>query len=75
MSGVSPARACAFEVVRRVFEQSAYADRTFAASAQAAALDQRDRALAMRIAYGAVQRRGLVTQVPAPCERSNWAIS
>jgi len=40
--------------VRRVFEDDAYADRTFAASA--ADLDARDRALAQRIAYGTVQR-------------------
>lgn len=54
---MSPARACAFAVVRRVFEQGAYADRAFAAEASAAGLDGRDRALAMRIAYGTVQRR------------------
>jgi 16S rRNA (cytosine967-C5)-methyltransferase len=52
---VSPARACAFAVVRRVFEQDAYADR--ALSSEAAELSGRDRALAMQIAYGAVQRR------------------
>jgi 16S rRNA (cytosine967-C5)-methyltransferase len=53
---VSPARACAFAVVRRVFEQGAYADRAFAAEAEHAALEQRERALAMRLAYGTVQR-------------------
>ena len=53
---VSPARACALAVVRRVFEQGAYADRAFAA--EAGELDGRDRALAMQIAYGTVQRRG-----------------
>jgi 16S rRNA (cytosine967-C5)-methyltransferase len=52
---VSPARATAFAVVRRVFEQDAYADRALAAEADG--LDQRDRALAMQIAYGTVQRR------------------
>ncbi len=51
---VAPARRCAFKVVRRVFEQGAYADR--ALSAEAAGLDARDRALAMRLAYGTVQR-------------------
>lgn len=55
--GVSPARACAFEVVRRVFERGAYADRALAAEAERAALSARDRALAMQIGYGAVQRR------------------
>jgi 16S rRNA (cytosine967-C5)-methyltransferase len=52
---VSPARACAFAVVRRVFEQGAYADRALAAEAEG--LEARDRALAMQIAYGTVQRR------------------
>ncbi len=54
-SGVSPARVCAFAVIRRVFEQDAYADR--ALHAEARGLDPRDRALAMALAYGAVQRR------------------
>jgi 16S rRNA (cytosine967-C5)-methyltransferase len=43
-------------VVRRVFEQGAYADRALAA--QARGLEPRDRALAMALSYGAVQRRG-----------------
>ncbi len=53
---VAPARRCAYTVLRRVFERGAYADR--ALTAEAAQLDPRDRALAMRLAYGAVQRRG-----------------
>jgi 16S rRNA (cytosine967-C5)-methyltransferase len=53
---VAPARACAYTVLRRVFERGAYADRALAA--EAAQLDARDRALAMRLAYGAVQRKG-----------------
>ncbi len=52
---IAPARRVAFEVVRRVFEDDAYADRVFGAAA--AGLDDRDRALAQRIAYGTVQRR------------------
>jgi 16S rRNA (cytosine967-C5)-methyltransferase len=52
----APARRCAYTVLRRVFEQGAYADRAFAAEADS--LEPRDRALAMRLAYGAVQRRG-----------------
>ncbi len=56
MSAVAPARACAYRVVRRVFEDGAYAD--LALRSEARALDARDRALAMRLAYGAVQRRG-----------------
>jgi 16S rRNA (cytosine967-C5)-methyltransferase len=51
---VAPARRAAYEVVRRVFEEEAYADR--ALTSAAAGLDTRDRALAQRIAYGAVQR-------------------
>ncbi len=51
---VSPARAAAFEVLRRVFEQEAYADRALRAAA--AELDERDRALARRLAFGTVQR-------------------
>jgi 16S rRNA (cytosine967-C5)-methyltransferase len=52
----SDARVCAYAVLRRVFEDGAYADQ--ALQSQARSLDTRDRALAMRIAYGAVQRRG-----------------
>ncbi len=60
-TGASPARACALRVVRRVFEQGAYADRAFAA--EAAGLEPRDRALAMQIAYGTVQRRATLDHV------------
>src|SRR5215218_8070706 len=38
----------------RVFEEGAYADRAFAG--EASALDERDHALAQRLAYGATQR-------------------
>jgi 16S rRNA (cytosine967-C5)-methyltransferase len=51
----SAARRCAFAVVRRVFERGAYADR--ALHAEARVLDGRDRSLAMRLAYGTIQRR------------------
>jgi 16S rRNA (cytosine967-C5)-methyltransferase len=53
---VAPARRCAYVVLRRVFEDGAYADR--ALRGEAKELDARDRALAMRLAYGAVQRKG-----------------
>lgn len=49
------ARICAYAVIRRVFEQGAYADR--ALQTEAGSLDARDRALAMRLAFGAIQRR------------------
>jgi 16S rRNA (cytosine967-C5)-methyltransferase len=64
---VSPARACALEVVRRVFEQGAYADRALAAAA--AGLEQRDRALATQIAYGTVQRRDTLDYVASQLVR------
>ena len=51
---IAPARRAAYDVVLRVFEQDAYADRVFATVA--AGLDARDRGLAQRIAYGTVQR-------------------
>ncbi len=50
----APARRAAFEVLRRVFEDEAYADRALRTAA--ADLDPRDRALAQRLAFGAVQR-------------------
>jgi 16S rRNA (cytosine967-C5)-methyltransferase len=50
------ARDVAFHVVRRVFEEGAYADRAFRATADDAGLDERDRAFAMQLAYGTVQR-------------------
>jgi 16S rRNA (cytosine967-C5)-methyltransferase len=48
------ARSVAFEVVRRVFEEDAYADRALRSAAEG--LDERDRAFAMQLAYGTVQR-------------------
>jgi 16S rRNA (cytosine967-C5)-methyltransferase len=51
---VSPARAAAYETLLRVFEQEAYADRAFRTAARD--LDDRERAFAQRLAYGAVQR-------------------
>jgi 16S rRNA (cytosine967-C5)-methyltransferase len=44
----------AFEVIRRVFEDEAYADRAFRAAATQ--LEPRDRAFAMQLAFGTVQR-------------------
>jgi 16S rRNA (cytosine967-C5)-methyltransferase len=64
-SGVSAARECAYAVVRRVFEQDAYADRAFHAEAQARHLDGRDRSFAMALAYGTVQRRATLDHVAA----------
>ena len=50
----SPARRAAYEVLLRVFEQDAYADRAFRTAAEG--LDDRERAFAQRLAYGSVQR-------------------
>ena len=58
---VSPARTCAFAVLRRVFEQGAYTDRAFAG--EAAGLEPRERAFAMQLAYGTVQRRATIDYV------------
>ena len=57
------ARRCAYAVVRRVFEQDAYADRAFRAEAARLELDGRDRAFAMSLAYGVVQRRATLDHV------------
>jgi 16S rRNA (cytosine967-C5)-methyltransferase len=51
---VTAARRVAFYVVRRVFEDDAYADRAFRSAAQG--LDERERRFAMQLAYGTVQR-------------------
>jgi 16S rRNA (cytosine967-C5)-methyltransferase len=48
------ARGVAARVVERVFEEAAYADRAFRSAAER--LDARDRAFAMQLAYGTVQR-------------------
>ncbi len=52
---IAPARRAAYEVVRRVFEDGAYADRALRTAVEG--LDDRDRALAHRLAYGTVQRK------------------
>src|SRR3954462_390222 len=62
--GVTPARACALAVVRRVFEDGAWADRALHGEARRLNVGPRDRALAtrprplaMRLASAPVQRR------------------
>jgi 16S rRNA (cytosine967-C5)-methyltransferase len=51
---VAPARRAAFDVLRRVFEHGAYADRALRGAV--AELDDRDRALARQLVFGTVQR-------------------
>ena len=53
-AAISPARAAAFDVIRRVFEHEAYADRALRTAV--AGLGDRDRSLARQLAYGTVQR-------------------
>ena len=55
-TSVAPARACAHRVLLRVFDQGAYADRAMRSEGEG--LPARDRALATRLSYGAVQRAG-----------------
>lgn len=67
---VTAARACAYTVVRRVFEHGAYADRAFRAEADRARLNGRDRAQAMALAYATVQRAGTLDHIIAAlCNR------
>jgi len=61
----SEARGVALAVLRRTFEQGAFTDRAF--QAQARGLSPRDRALAMRLAYGAVQRRATLDYLIERC--------
>ncbi len=55
---IAPARALAFETIRATFEQDAHTERFFREAADRERLDNRERAQAQRLAYGAVQRRG-----------------
>lgn len=74
---VAPARRAAYTVIRRVFEQGAFADR--ALHGAVADLDARDRALAMTLSYGTVQRMRtldhlLTAFVSSPLERLEPAV-
>jgi 16S rRNA (cytosine967-C5)-methyltransferase len=60
---VSPARRCAYTVVRRTFEDGAYADRVL--TAEATGLGARDRAFATALAYTVIQRRATLDHVLA----------
>jgi 16S rRNA (cytosine967-C5)-methyltransferase len=68
-NGPTASRRCAYTVLRRVFEEGAYADRAFRGEAARAQLEGRDRAFAMRLAYGAVQRRATLDHVLAQLAR------
>jgi 16S rRNA (cytosine967-C5)-methyltransferase len=58
VSAPTPARRVAYEVLRRVFEHGAYADRALRSAADRHGVEGRERALAQRLSYGSVQRRG-----------------
>ncbi len=51
---IAPARSAAYDVLRRVFEEDAYADRALRTASEG--LDDRDRSLARQLAFGSVQR-------------------
>ena len=53
---LTPARAVAYRVLRRVTSEEAWADRAFRAEAERAGLASRERAFAQQLAYGTVQR-------------------
>ena len=55
-SRLTPARAAAYRVLRRVTRDGAWADRAFRAEAERARLDPRERAFAQQLAFGTVQR-------------------
>jgi 16S rRNA (cytosine967-C5)-methyltransferase len=59
----SPARRTALTVLRRVEEQGAFADRALHGDARE--LDARDRALAKRLVFGTIQRRGTLDWIIA----------
>jgi 16S rRNA (cytosine967-C5)-methyltransferase len=65
--GATPARRCALAVLRRVSSEGAFADRALRAGAERAGLAGRERALAERLAFGAVQRRRTLDHVLAAC--------
>lgn len=63
MVPASPARRTALTVLRRVEEQGAFADRALHGDARE--LDPRERALAKRLVFGTIQRRGTLDHIIA----------
>jgi 16S rRNA (cytosine967-C5)-methyltransferase len=61
MPSITPSREVAYSVIRRTFEDGSYADRALLAEADG--LEPRDRALAMRLVYGVVQRKATLDHV------------
>ena len=58
MTAPTAPRRAAYEVLRRVFEDGAWADRALPAVLEHQRVQAAERGLAQRLAYGAVQRRG-----------------
>ena len=63
MSQVTPERAAAFAVLRRTFEADEHTESAFREEAERRGLTGRSRSQAMRMAYGAVQRKGTVDAI------------
>jgi len=63
MSKVTPEREVAYAVLRRTFEADEYTEAAFRDEAEKRKLAGRSRSQAMRMAYGAVQRKGSVDAI------------
>ncbi len=66
---ITPARRAAYEVLRRTFDDGAWTDRAFAATASRLELSGRELARARRLAYGSVQRRATTDHLIAVLAR------
>ncbi|MFN2625320.1 MAG: transcription antitermination protein NusB, partial [Mycobacteriales bacterium] len=60
-------RRVAWELLRAVHDRGAYANLTLPALLEASGLDERDRALATEIGYGALRAEGTLDHVVAQC--------
>ncbi len=78
-AGITAERLAAYEVLRRTFEDGAWTDRAFKATAARHELSGRGLAQARRLTYGSVQRRGTSDHLIAglsrrPLERIDAAV-
>lgn len=64
---VNPARACAFETLRRVSQEDAYANLVLPKLAVKYRLERRDAAFATELAYGTLRLRGRYDAILARC--------
>lgn len=65
MSQVTPERQAAYAVLRRTFEGGEFTEAAFRDEAEALGLEGRSRSQAMRMSFGAVQRKGTTDAVVA----------